>query len=276
MISTFRTFALSALALPLVLFASSAQAGNACGKFDFSSGVDCKIEVSGGCKAQCTPIQFEAGCTGSCEADVTQTCTGSCETTCIAQCDPAHLDCVSGCHGECNQPCIDQCQVDHPGEDCVTQCKGSCDVHCTSACGVTPSDCLSHCKECCHGACSTQVNLDCDIGCFAKLEGGCTAQCDAPSGALFCNGQYIFASDIDGCIAELAAKGITVNVEARANVTCDLNGCNGDGSASSPLGCSAAPGQSSPFTLGGIVLAVAAIGVSASRRRTRRGGNDRR
>lgn len=263
----FRTVAFSLLGLPLFLLAAPASAGDACGKFDFAQGVDCRVEVSGGCKAQCTPIQFEAGCSGGCNADVSTVCTGSCETTCLQQCDPAHLDCVAGCHTECDQPCIDQCNADHPGEDCVSTCKSSCSMHCSSACGVTPSDCLSHCKECCHGACSTSINLECDIGCFAKLEGGCTAQCEAPSGALFCNGQYIGASDVDACIDQLSKQGIAVNVEARGKVTCGLNGCTGTGSSS--LGCSASPaqGQGSPLAPGAIALAVAAIAVSVSRRR---------
>src|SRR5262245_11916871 len=47
----------------------SADAGpNPCGNFDFSGGLNCKIEVSGGCSIQCTPLQFEASCTGQCTA----------------------------------------------------------------------------------------------------------------------------------------------------------------------------------------------------------------
>jgi hypothetical protein len=273
MLASFPKLALSAfaLALPLALFAPSASAQEAtpCGKFDLSNGIDCHIEVKGGCTANCTPIKFEAYCEGGCTADVSTICTGSCETTCVAQCDPNHLDCVAGCHTECEEPCVTQCNTDHPGEDCVTTCKGSCDMHCSAACGVTVDSCITHCRECCSGACSTQINLDCDIGCFAKLEGGCKAHCEAPSGALFCNGQYVFASDVQACITYLAQNGVKVDVSARAEgkVTCTLSGCTGDGKTSTS--CSASPGQSSPLGASGIMVALSTLGLAAARRARR-------
>lgn len=268
--ASFRKLALStsALAMAFALFAPSARAQEGpCGKFDLSQGLNCRIEVSGGCKASCTPLKFEAYCSGGCTAEVTTMCTGDCQTICLQQCDPNHLDCVVGCHNECEEPCVTKCNSTHAGEDCVTQCKGSCDMHCDAACGVTVDSCLTHCKECCHGACETDVNLDCDLACFAKLQGGCEAHCEAPSGALFCNGQYVFASDVNACITYLAKEGIKVDASAQGKVTCNLSGCTGEGKSS--VGCSAAPGQRSPLGTSGVLVALSALGLAAARRARR-------
>jgi hypothetical protein len=269
MVTSFQKLLVSLFALPVALMSQQALAGDTpCGKFDFSNGMfNCKIEVSGGCEVDCTPLKFEAGCDGHCNAQVNTVCTGDCETTCITQCDPAHLDCDAGCHTECDQPCVTQCKKDHPGADCVTECKGSCDMHCRAACGVTPSDCLSHCKECCHGACSTTANFDCDVSCFAELQGGCTAQCSEPTGALFCNGEYVYASDIEACIQYLATQGINVDISARASATCTLSGCDG---VSSIKGCSASPIQSMPLDMTGLAVGVAVVGIAVSRRRNKK------
>jgi hypothetical protein len=277
MASTFGKLALLTLALPLTLAASVARAQEEpCGKFDFSAGINCKIEVSGGCTAHCTPIQFEAGCTGGCNADVTQTCTNDCEATCVQPCldaGPQNLDCNFGCHSECDETCVTKCNESPSGDDCVTQCKGSCNIHCKSACAAPSTmDCVQHCRECCHGSCDTQVNLECDLQCFARLEGGCKAHCSKPEGALFCNGQYVFASDIKECIAYLATKGIKVDASASASgsVKCGLSGCESDGETKSSVSCSAAPGESSPLGTSGVAAAVAALGLAAARRRVRK------
>ncbi len=269
MTTSLRKLSLSFLALPALLLASlPARAADPCGKFDLANGIDCHIEVKGGCQANCTPLKFTAQCDGGCTAMATQTCSGDCETTCVQQCDPNHLDCIAGCHTECEQPFITECQQQHPERDCVEDAKASCTMHCRSACGVTVDSCLQHCQECCGGACTSSVNMDCDLKCFAELEGGCNVQCEAPSGALFCNGQYVYASDVEQCIQWLATQGIDVNVEARGQVTCDLSGCNGDGSANvGGFGCSASPGQSSPFATMGITIGLAAMGIAAARRR---------
>src|SRR4051794_22951892 len=85
------------------LLASPALADDPCGKFDFSQGLSCKIEVEGGCTADCTPLKLEAGCSGGCTVAATTACVDDCGTQCVAMCDPAHLDCFAGCHSECDQ-----------------------------------------------------------------------------------------------------------------------------------------------------------------------------
>lgn len=239
-----------------------------CGNFDFSAGLSCKVEVSGGCTAQCTPFKFEVACTGKCNATADTKCTNDCGTQCVAQCDPKLLDCYAGCHTECDQPTTDQCTQKHPNEDCVTMAKAQCDTRCKEACKVPSNNCEEHCNRCCTGACTTQVNFDCDFSCRAELKGSCQAHCDKPEGAIFCNGQYVNASDVKSCLSYLATKGIKVDVSATASGSCSGDSCNGQASVKAS-GCAAAPGSND-----GVAGALGVIGVALAAglvRRRRRG-----
>lgn len=236
--TTFGLLALAAFAaLTLSTRTAIAADAEACGNFDFSNGIDCKIEVEGGCTAQCTPLKFEAACTGQCGIDAETQCVDNCGTQCVATCDPSLLDCFAGCHAECDAPTQELCEANGTRDDCEEFAVADCDIHCTEACEVPPSDCQEHCTRCCTGSCTTQINFNCNLDCFAEVTGGCEAHCEAPSGGLFCNGQYVYASDIEECITYLIEQGIEVDVSARGSVTCDLSGCEGEGSAT---GCSLA------------------------------------
>ncbi|MCA9625269.1 MAG: hypothetical protein KC731_39875, partial [Myxococcales bacterium] len=200
-----------ALGLSCVSIGAAAQTSgetDPCGKFDFSGGLNCKIEVEGGCTAQCTPLSFKAGCSGGCTATATTDCTGSCGTQCLAECNPELLDCFAGCHAECDAEVEQLClSKNDPGVDCKEQAVAQCDMHCETSCEVPPSDCQDHCVSCCNGGCTTQANFSCDFDCFAELKGGCDVACQKPEGAIFCNGQYVYASDIQACITWLAERG---------------------------------------------------------------------
>lgn len=258
----------------LLFGASEARAqdggDNPCGRFDFSSGIACKIEVSGGCTANCTPLKLEAACAGGCTSMSSTTCVDNCGTTCVAMCNPQLLDCFAGCHAECDQPTSDECRQSHPTDDCTTSARAHCDIHCKDSCMVPPNNCQEHCNKCCTGSCTTQVNFDCDFSCFADVKGGCDVQCQRPEGALFCNGQYVHASDIEACIVYLATRGVQVDVSARASATCDLTGCHGTSAVS---GCSAGgsldrAAGAAPF--GVVVFGMTAVAARWRRRRTSR------
>ncbi len=256
----------SLLPLLSLFIAAPALADNGpCGRFDFSEGLDCSIEVAGGCELQCDAIRFEAACAGGCTAEATTTCTGPCVDACAESCNPAKLDCMAGCDFECKSRCLDACELD----DCSSECQSSCAANCKASCTDTAVDCAGTCSECCHGACTTEVNIGCDVACYAKVEGQCMGHCDAPSGALFCNGQYVAASDVEACIVWLAENyAIETNVEARGKVTCDLNGC--DAVSEATAGCSVGPEGSLGSDAGLLAplgLLGAAAALSASRRR---------
>ncbi|MEZ4295175.1 MAG: hypothetical protein R3B70_09365 [Polyangiaceae bacterium] len=262
--STFSRFLTVSSALFAFLSAGVAAAeDNPCGKFDFSAGVDCSIEVEGGCKAQCTPLSFEAACSGACNFDVDVTCTGSCEAQCNAQCNPATIDCTAGCDAECESRCNAACTL----EDCTEECSATCAADCDASCSGTAATCEANCQECCHGACSAEANINCDLDCYAEVQGGCEVQCDEPKGALFCNGQYVSASDVDACIAYIQDNlNGSVDVSARGTVTCDLNGCEGTGAASVGW-CSVSNAGSVAGGTGAVAAAALALGAAIARRR---------
>jgi hypothetical protein len=226
-----------------------------CGTFDFSDGLKCKVEVSGGCTAKCAPLQVTAACQGGCTASAAQTnCTNNCGTQCIKECNPAKLDCFVGCHAECDAPVEAKCVEKGGVKDCKVQAQAQCDMHCKDNCKVPPSSCDEHCTSCCTGSCDTQLNFDCDLACTAKVQGGCEAACKKPEGGIFCNGQYVNATDIKSCITYLATRNIKVDASASGN-------CTGVGEVK---GCST--GSANGYGVG--MLAV--FGMTLARRLTRR------
>lgn len=260
------TAAVAASTVLLVASSSFAQREDAgpCGAFDFSAGLDCKIEVEGGCEAQCTPISFKAGCTGGCTATATTDCTGSCGAQCLAECNPELLDCFEGCHAECDADVQAQCEA-KGGTDCAAQAVAQCDMHCETSCEVPPSNCQDHCVSCCNGGCTTQANFDCDFDCFAELKGGCDVSCSKPEGAIFCNGQYVNASDIGACINWLLTeKGI--EVEASASLECSGGDCNLESALDScSMVAGVGPDVPAEESLFGLMLM--GLGIVARRRR---------
>lgn len=84
--------------------------------------------------------------------------------------------------------------------------------------------------------------------------------------------QYVNATDVKACINALVAQGLSVDVSAQGQVTCDLSGCKGAGNASvGGFACSTSPGQDSPFAVGALFAAAVGASISAARRRNRRG-----
>lgn len=278
--NSLRKLALSIFVLPVSLLAAlpayAFDTPAECGNFDFNANnIECKIRVAAECKVDCSSLNFQAGCDGQCEAAPIPNCTNPCDSECMNNCDPMTIDCIGGCMTECEQPFITKCQAEHPMRDCVTDAKASCTSRCRETCTQGASaTCQESCTTCCQGSCRSYENLNCDIGCYAKLEGSCTTQCDA-DGALMCkdkDGRYQFvnATNVQTCINALVAQGLQVDVSAKGEVTCDLSGCDGVGSANiGGLACSTSPGHESPFAVGALVAAALGAGISVSRRRNR-------
>jgi MYXO-CTERM domain-containing protein len=96
------------------------------------------------------------------------------------------------------------------------------------------------------------------------LEGGCEVQWQEPAGALLCNGQYVHASDVTGCIDYLVTQGVQVDVSATASASCNGGDCNLDMAADG--GCAASPAQAGGA--GGLVfVGLLGIGYALVRRR---------
>ena len=130
------------------------------------------------------------------------------------------------------------------------------------------------CEASCQGKCEAEASVDCDIQCTsdgyaeceASLEGGCKGHCEAPEGALFCDGQYVdYGNNLEECTAALQAV-FNIKASASSSGSCDNNSCEGEAEASAS--CSVVPGVSGS-SAAGFMLAGLGLAAFASRRRRR-------
>ena len=103
----------------------------------------------------------------------------------------------------------------------------------------------------------------------------CRAQCQKPTGGLFCNGQFVNATDVQQCVAYLATKfkiDVDVSATASATTSCGPEGCSADGKAAAKAsGCAAAPGSNNAVAGAlGLVGILGLVGAIRGRQRARR------
>lgn len=239
------SFLIGAAALAAIsLHSPHAEAGalDACGDVFVEAGANCEVLVEGGCTAQCEPVAFTASCAvegslscqGQCNVQADVACTTGCQGSCEQECeiDPAAFDCRASCEGSCSADCSADCAADSNSAECEASCKSTCAAECDVGCNVDASqtDCVAQCQGCCAGECTAQINMNCQIGCQsdlyvdckADLQGGCETQCEAPEGAIFCDGQFIDVSNIDNCAAALL-DALNVDVEFEAEASASLS-----------------------------------------------------
>ena len=253
------------LSVSLGLFAADASAdSNPCGNIEFTSISECHLEASGGCEAECTPLKLVASCDGQCNASLSASCTGSCQADCEADCNvqPAQFSCQASCESSCQANITARCQGEADQAGCQSYCDAMCQSDCQGQCNVVPpsADCKAKCQGSCSGKCETDANFDCSYKCSADLQGGCKVACEEPSGALFCNGQFINVTSIPACADYLLSHyNYSFKVETSGTVSLDGSSCAID------------PGPSAPA--GGLLAAFGAIVTGlVARRRMRREG----
>jgi hypothetical protein len=276
-----------ATAAAITLFsATEARAGlEACGNINVSADAQCKVETSGGCTAQCTPLKMElacsgkleASCSGTCNATLDASCSGSCKADCSGKCsaNPGSLDCSANCQGTCEGDCSGKCSSNANKSECEASCKATCSGSCDAQCKGTPpsATCDAKCEASCKGSCTAKANMDCQINCQAKgyascqsdFEGGCKAKCTQPEGALFCDGNYVdTGNNLQNCINALNA---VLHVKVEGHAECSGNECSAEGKASA--NCAAAPTGEPihPALLGGGLAAIAGAFIRRRRRK---------
>ena len=263
----------ASLAAPLLFAVSTASAAAdraSCGNINLLAAGECHLEVSGGCTAKCEPINFTAACEGQCNVTIDASCTASCGATCNADCtaNPAMFDCQARCETDCGGSCMANCSAAANMSDCAGYCQGRCTNDCKAQCNVVPpsASCDAQCKGCCSGSCQAKADFNCNYDCSTKLTGGCQTDCQAPNGALFCDGQYVHVSNLDDCVAYLESQ-FNLTIDYQASGHCDATGCEGEASAG--VSCSAAPIGSASRDVGAIAALVVGAGFVASRRRRR-------
>lgn len=270
------------LILTILLSADNARAGvDACGNLDITASSQCEIVTEGGCATMCTPISFQASCAAdlyvTCDAMCTLTadvsCTGSCEASCSADCmvDPGSYECGVECQATCEGSCSGTCSGSANMGECMASCRATCSGECDASCTGTPptATCDAKCMASCQGSCTADANLDCQatcqsggfVDCTTTMMGGCTTQCATPSGALFCDGQYVDADNLVTCVDYLV-NSLMIDVQGYADFMCTVGMCTAEAGAS----CSCRAGGAD--TRSGLSLLLFAIaGLFVMRRR---------
>ena len=244
----------------------------------------CEVLVQGGCTVMCQPVSFRAACAadlyvacdGMCTASASATCMASCDVSaCQATCEvePAMFSCRAECTAMATASCEAECSAMASDNEARTRCEASCEAtfaaRCEASCEATPpsATCMARCQASCEGRCEAEANVDCQVDCQASgyvdceasLTGGCTAQCEAPEGALFCEGQWVDADDVDACIDALRTLlDIEVDASARGSAMCEGGMCTAEGEAEASASCAVAwgrtPREGLPFALLGLGL----------------------
>ena len=266
------TLLVGAIAAPIFLFATPAAAApNPCGNIELLTIDSCEIRLSSGCKVDCTPLNFQAACDGQCNGSLDASCTAECNTGCSAQCEamPARFNCEASCRADCAARVVSQCADD---DECKSYAAVDCNANCEGNCsGVLPeAQCSARCGAACNGSCETDANFDCSLQCSVDLKGGCEADCDAPRGALFCDGQFINATSRDECIAYLVSNyGLQLQVSGGVDAGVEPPPPM-EPMEESDSGCTTTPGPGSTlFDAGALATMAAGIGLMVSRRRRR-------
>jgi hypothetical protein len=256
---------------------ASATVVSACGNLDFSGSESCTIETSGGCEADCTPLNctasLEASCNGQCNVTIDANCSSTCEAKCTGRCSAGNFSCEGGCSSDCDATCSGQCSSNGNSSQCEASCQETCSAQCQASCSGQPPSCTPvTCQAECQGSCQAQANMSCQISCqenaSASCTGGCKTQCQQPSGAIFCDGHFVDASDVQSCIDALVAA-VNIHVALSGQGSCTGNTCQ----ASAKASCGQiAPGNVPPLSpaLIGLGLAATAAGVARRRRAARK------
>jgi MYXO-CTERM domain-containing protein len=231
--------------------ALAATGAEACGNIEILAISECHFEFEGGCQAQCEPLSFQAACNGQCDLSIEASCEAECHGSCVAECQatPGTFECHGACEADCSANVTAQCGTD---QQCAAYFEANCSAQCEAECEVVPpsASCEAQCEGACSASCDLNANFDCSLECTAELEGGCEIDCQAPEGALFCDGQYIPVQDLPACI-EYLVDNFNIELEAEA-------------SASITTSCTYGPAGS---TRGGAAALLLGLGLVALRRR---------
>jgi hypothetical protein len=266
-----------------------AKALDRCGGVFLSTDSHCEFKPIQECMTTCSTTSVEQACvqktysmcSGSCTTTDTTTCTKTHTDSCSKECDTistksSHEVCVSECGDHCTTDAVSKNKFGGDANKCSKGCSHDCDSQCDS-CSTTDqtTDCTTKCLSVVQNECLEEVNRECVLSCqtdnYQSCEtdtvNTCNTTCKTKSGALFCDGQYIDADDLQACADQLAAE-FSFSIDVTAHVAVSGNGTvtttNGNGTKTTTK-CSFSPparGQ------GGIFFgALAVLGIAVARRR---------
>ena len=268
-----------------------AKALDKCGSIFLSASSSCEFKPTQDCTSTCATTSVEqvcaqktfSTCSANCTATDTTTCTQTHSQSCATECDTiaaksSHEVCTSECSNNCTQGAVSKGNFGGDQDKCSRNCGHDCNSRCDS-CSTTDqsTDCTTKCMSVVQNECMEEVTRDCVLSCQTDnyttcqtdTVNTCTTTCHDKGGAIFCDGQFIEASDLQACADQLATEfSFNIDVTAHVAVTGDgtVTTTNNDGSKTTAK-CSFSPSTSghSGLALG----ALAVLGIAVNRRRRR-------
>ena len=284
---------MSALLFGLTVLPSSAHAKalDKCGGIFLSAASSCEFKPIQDCQTTCSTTSVETVCAAKtstmCSASCTTTDTTACVKTrtdsCSKECSTitsksSHDVCVSECTDDCTSDATSKGKFNGDNGTCGKACSHNCSEQCDS-CSTTDqqTDCMTKCTSIVQNECVEEVNRDCELDCqttnFESCQtdtvNTCNTSCTDKGGAIFCDGQFLEASNLQDCADQLAAE-FSFNIDVTAHVAVSGDGAvtttNKDGSKTTTK-CSYGP---APAHRNGMIFgALAALGLVVARRRRR-------
>ena len=277
----------SALALAgfALLQPSAAHADlEACGGIFLSGNAACEYRPKEECMTECQTVAVEHSCVAQvyneCETSCTQTATTECEASCTSTCSN---NCTTTATTSTAPTCMDLCLTDCRDDDRNSYCgrathrnacgrcaEHNCEKRCEAKCGdasnqpkvTTVTQCMPTCTNACSASCSAKVNTQCQVDCQEKtytqcetsMVEQCQTECMQKGGAIFCDGQFVNATNAQTCADELLAKvKIDIDIEGTAKTvgTTAANAaeCVGDNVEKACSVANPGAGTSAPFAL---------------------------
>lgn len=266
--------------------AAQAKALDQCGGVYLNADAKCEFKQIQECQTSCSTTSVEQVCAQKTYTTCSQTCTDSastsCKTTqsdsCSKECETISTKssrevCVSKCSDSCTESAVSNNHFNGNRNKCQKNCSHDCNARCdSSSTSDQTTDCETKCLSVVENVCVEEVNRECVLGCqtdnFESCETAtvetCNTTCKDKGGALFCDGQFIGASNVQACADQLATEfSLAVDVAVKAVVE-----TTEDCIDSAESKCSFSP----PKRSGGSAMALgalAALGVVLSRRRRR-------
>ena len=263
----------------------------ACGGMFLSVDAQCEFRTTETCTTTCEDVAMETSCAArlytDCETECTAVADVSCVSTCTTNLTPtcetledseepanAHGMCMSSCQQDCSNNCADA--AGNKGE-CRSSCAQNCGEICEKRTATDESPtCEPRCTVACEGSCTARASSGCQITCQEKeftvckteMVQQCKEDCDTTGGALFCDGQFLAAGELQACADELLAElAIAVNIEIEVEGKCTGDGCEGSAEAEGSGGCFST--IDARGGLGGTLMALGIVGLHLTRRRRR-------
>lgn len=288
-ISTALTATALLFGLSILPTTAHAKALAQCGGVFLSADSHCEFKPIQECMTTCSTTSVEQVCSektytmcssGCTTTDVT-TCTQTHAESCSKQCETitsksSHEVCVSECTDSCTSDAISKKHFGGDANKCSKGCSHDCNTQCDT-CSTTDqsTDCTTKCMSLVESECKEEVNRDCVLtcqtdnyqSCETETVNTCNTTCQDKGGALFCDGQFLNASDLQSCADQLAAE-FSFNIDVTAHVAVSGNGAvtttNSNGSKTTTK-CSFSP--PTPGQNGMLFGALAVLGIAVARRR---------